>query len=122
MTTFTKAPRTPTRQVGIPCDIRSTRRHAASVLNLSKDTDANDFGEATHTIPIGPANINDDSGWSLTYDLNTRAWDYIKIRKLDSTDSDAEKAHEIYVFRDCRPQKHTPLALLGRHQGQRDAG
>lgn len=82
-----------------------------NTLNLSKDTDANDFGEATHTIPIGPANINEDSGWSLTYDLNTEPWDYIKIQLLDSTDSDAEKSHEIYVFRDCRPQKHTPAQL-----------
>jgi hypothetical protein len=82
-----------------------------NVLNLSKDTDANDFGEATHTIPIGPANIADDVNWATTYDISTEAWDYIEIRLLDSTDSDAQKSRAIRVYRDCRPQKHTPAQL-----------
>lgn len=82
-----------------------------NVLNLSKAADANDFGEATHTIPIGPANIADNTTWATTYDISTESWDYIEIRLLDSTDSDAEKSRAIRVYRDCRPQKHTPAQL-----------
>ena len=82
-----------------------------NVLNLSAFPAGNDFDYATHTIPIGPANIADDVNWATTYDISTEAWDYIEIRLLDSTDGDAQKSRAIRVYRDCRPQKHTPAQL-----------
>jgi len=82
-----------------------------NVLSLSKAADVNDFGEATHIIPIGPANIADNTTWSTTYDLNTEPWDYIEIRLIDSTPTVTKKSRDIRVYRDCRPQKHTPAQL-----------
>jgi len=78
------------------------------VLVLDKPTDINSFNDSLIYIPIGPANIKDNAGWSLGYDLDTEPWDYIEVKLLNSS---VQKCMPIRVYYDCRPQKHTPAQL-----------
>jgi len=79
-----------------------------NVLILDKAADVNGFYAAGQVIPIGPANINDNANWIISYDLTTQPWDYIKIELIETS---ASKCREIRVYPDCRPQKHTPAQL-----------
>lgn len=79
-----------------------------NILLLDKPADSNNFDYSTFNIPIGPANINDNPNWTISYDLTTEPWDYIKIELIKTSGS---KCKEIRVYPDCRPQKHTPAQL-----------
>lgn len=82
-----------------------------NILELSKAADVNFFYASALAIPIGPANIKDNTGWLFAYDINTQPWDYIEIKLRDSADADAQKGRAIRVYQDCRPQKHKPAQL-----------
>ena len=78
------------------------------ILLLDKPTDANSFQNGFLQIPIGPANIKDNANWTLSYDINTEPWDYIQVELIETS---TVKCKPIRVYRDCRPQKHTPAQL-----------
>jgi hypothetical protein len=79
-----------------------------NVLNLSLGTVPTGWANAAQHIPIGPANINDNAGWAITYDLTTQPWDYIQITPTDGATNNCKP---IRVYRDCRPIKHKPAQL-----------
>ena len=79
-----------------------------NVLNLSLSTVPTGWATAAQQIPIGPANINDNANWTITYDLTTQPWDYIQITP---TDGATDNCKPIRVYRDCRPIKHKPAQL-----------
>ena len=79
-----------------------------NILNLSLSTVPTGWTNAAQHIPIGPANINDNAGWLITYDLTTQPWDYIQITP---TDGATDNCKPIRVYRDCRPIKHKPAQL-----------
>jgi len=79
-----------------------------NVLNLSLSTVPTGWTTAAQQIPIGPANINDNANWTITYDLTTQPWDYIQITP---TDGATDNCKPIRVYRDCRPIKHKPAQL-----------
>lgn len=79
-----------------------------NILNLSLASVPTNWNSATQHIPIGPANINDNAGWALTYDLTTQPWDYIQIKPNDGA---TDNCKPIRVYRDCRPIKHKPAQL-----------
>ena len=79
-----------------------------NILNLSLGTVPTGWATAAQHIPIGPANINDNAGWALTYDLTTQPWDYIQITPNDGATNNCKP---IRVYRDCRPIKHKPAQL-----------
>lgn len=79
-----------------------------NVLNLSLGTVPTSWANAAQHIPIGPANINDNANWALTYDLTTQPWDYIEIIPNDGATNNCKP---IRVYRDCRPIKHKPAQL-----------
>lgn len=78
------------------------------ILLLDKPADSNSFGATTRQIPIGPANIKDNTNWTFSYDINTQPWDYIQVELIETS---TVKCKPIRVYRDCRPQKHTPAQL-----------
>lgn len=80
-----------------------------NVLNLSLGTVPTSWANAAQHIPIGPANINDNANWALTYDLTTQPWDYIEIIPNDGATNNCKP---IRVYRDCRPIKHKPAQLF----------
>ena len=79
-----------------------------NVLNLSLASVPTNWDSAAQHIPIGPANINDNANWTITYDLTTQPWDYIQITPNDGTTNNCKP---IRVYRDCRPIKHKPAQL-----------
>ena len=79
-----------------------------NILNLTLASVPTSWNSAAQHIPIGPANINDNAGWTLTYDLTTEPWDYIQIKPNNGT---TDNCKPIRVYRDCRPIKHKPAQL-----------
>jgi hypothetical protein len=79
-----------------------------NILLLDKPSDVNSFGSSVLQIPIGPANIKDNTNWTLSYDINTQPWDYIQVELIETS---TVKCKPIRVYRDCRPQKHKPAQL-----------
>ena len=79
-----------------------------NILNLSLASVPTGWDSAAQHIPIGPANINDNAGWTITYDLTTEPWDYIQITPNDGATNNCKP---IRVYRDCRPIKHKPAQL-----------
>ena len=79
-----------------------------NILNLSLASVPTSWPSAAQHIPIGPANINDNAGWTITYDLTTQPWDYIQITPNDGA---TDNCKPIRVYRDCRPIKHKPAQL-----------
>jgi len=79
-----------------------------NILNLSLASVPTGWDSAAQHIPIGPANINDNAGWTITYDLTTEPWDYIQITPNDGA---TNNCIPIRVYRDCRPIKHKPAQL-----------
>lgn len=79
-----------------------------NILNLSLASVPTSWPSAAQHIPIGPANINDNAGWLITYDLTTELWDYIQITPNNGT---TDNCKPIRVYRDCRPIKHKPAQL-----------
>jgi hypothetical protein len=80
-----------------------------NVLNLYLASVPASWEYAAQHIPIGPANINDNAGWAITYDLTTEPWDYIQITPTDGATNNCKP---IRVYRDCRPIKHKPAQLF----------
>ena len=79
-----------------------------NILLLDKPADINAFTYSVLQIPIGPANIKDNTNWSFSYDINTQPWDYIQVELIETS---TVKCKPIRVYRDCRPQKHKPAQL-----------
>lgn len=79
-----------------------------NILNLTLASVPTTWNSAAQHIPIGPANINDNTGWAITYDLTTEPWDYIQITPNDGATNNCKP---IRVYRDCRPIKHKPAQL-----------
>lgn len=78
------------------------------ILLLDKPSDVNTFVYSVLQIPIGPANIKDNTNWTISYDINTQPWDYIQVELIETS---TVKCKPIRVYRDCRPQKHKPAQL-----------
>ncbi len=68
------------------------------------------FG-APQDIPLGPYNMR-GFVWSIdsTFDTQTSDWDYIEIQPGRS--GSGFNSLPIRVFKDCRPQKHSPAQLM----------
>lgn len=80
-----------------------------NTLTLNLSSIPTTWPNAAQYIPIGPANIKDNAGWTIPgYDLNTEDWEYYEVTPRDGT---TPLSKPIRVYRDCRPIKHKPAQL-----------